>query len=409
MSGDLNVREALLRVADLYDQALASLDDLSRRLSAAEKRAEEAEDDLRQIRDFLDLATVGEILPQLKIDAENFAEEIAGTNSLAFQLAAAKEEVERLKHGNLSWMIERNIGDTPSPLWWQGDGFSSDPNDGIRFAREADAVAVIARRGMLNVKATEHEWFAATPSLERKTFDALVSKMSPEAQRRANDRAEKMLAVIKDQCFLCVQGVHLSHSPLVGYICVGSVFNANAEFVKFCQCPQREPAAAPSPEGKPDEFRHGALCNDGLGPCDQRSGCGYDSEFPEAVPEGREGAGMSEQDAKPLSAEEIEQVRRNLPFTKVGVLSHYTPNVIERLLATIDHQAAQLEAARRALEDASKMCAFCRGSNLYEPHCYKCDDSGEDHVDCPPPRPCPNKRCIETRAALAVLDKGAKS
>jgi hypothetical protein len=26
-------------------------------------------------------------------------------------------------------------------------------------------------------------------------------------------------------------------------------------------------------------FMHGALCADGLGPCDQRSGCGYEAEF----------------------------------------------------------------------------------------------------------------------------------
>lgn len=35
-----------------------------------------------------------------------------------------------------------------------------------------------------------------------------------------------------------------------------------------------------------------------------------------------------------------------------------------------------------------KACAICHGTRKYHPHCYKCDDSGWDHDDCPEQEAC---------------------
>lgn len=50
-------------------------------------------------------------------------------------------------------------------------------------------------------------------------------------------------------------------------------------------------------------------------------------------------------------------------------------------------ECAEAQAATVVLVSAA--CQTCHGTNRYTPHCYKCDDSGEDHDDCPGEEPCP--------------------
>jgi hypothetical protein len=89
--------------------------------------------------------------------------------------------------------------------------------------------------------------------------------------------------------------------------------------------------------------------------------------------------------------------------------SSWKEAMVEAISSTLPRIAEQREAVdtfivadryRKALEAASKMCDSCHGSGVYEPHCYKCDDSGEDHIDCPPSRPCLNAPCVIAREAL---------
>ncbi len=54
-------------------------------------------------------------------------------------------------------MIERVA--SPGCEWWTGDGWSRDPNAGIRFARELDAQRVIAALKIGDYAfATSHMW-----------------------------------------------------------------------------------------------------------------------------------------------------------------------------------------------------------------------------------------------------------
>lgn len=70
-----------------------------------------------------------------------------------------------------------------------------------------------------------------------------------------------------------------------------------------------------------------------------------------------------------------------------------------------DEAKAQIAALREALE--AQQCALCRNTGRWTPHCFKCDDSGEDHVDCPSAEDCTNKACALRRAALADTDEVA--
>jgi cytochrome c553 len=76
----------------------------------------------------------------------------------------------------------------------------------------------------------------------------------------------------------------------------------------------------------------------------------------------------------------------------------------------IQEIAARIEAGKaadarvrdltEALTTAVKTCGLCHGTGEWQPHCYKCDDSGEDHIDCPPSQPC--TRCQPLKAALEL-------
>jgi hypothetical protein len=52
-----------------------------------------------------------------------------------------------------AWMIEDAGG-----AWWTGDGWSRDPNAGIRFARKVDAERVVAALAIGSATATGHMW-----------------------------------------------------------------------------------------------------------------------------------------------------------------------------------------------------------------------------------------------------------
>lgn len=83
--------------ASAYNLA-ETVHDLFERLAATERREEEAEDDLRRIRDFLDLATTSEILPQLKSNADSFVDEIYRLNA---QLATARKALHMIAIGGV--------------------------------------------------------------------------------------------------------------------------------------------------------------------------------------------------------------------------------------------------------------------------------------------------------------------
>jgi hypothetical protein len=46
-------------------------------------------------------------------------------------------------------------------------------------------------------------------------------------------------------------------------------------------------------------------------------------------------------------------------------------------------------------------CTRCHGRGTYSPHCFRCDDSGDDH-ECPDERPCKCEPVADKRATLAA-------
>lgn len=83
-------------------------------------------------------------------------------------------------------------------------------------------------------------------------------------------------------------------------------------------------------------------------------------------------------------------------------------DVIYSLKNQLDETTTQRDAALRvvaAAKAATKLCS-CGGTGMRPVHCSKCDDSGEDHDDCPDDEPCDRQPCIDLRAALAVLQVG---
>lgn len=66
---------------------------------------------------------------------------------------------------------------------------------------------------------------------------------------------------------------------------------------------------------------------------------------------------------------------------------------------------SKLATALDCLERAVRDCGTCCGRGSYSLHCLKCDLGGEDHDDCPAPRPC--ERCRFARDALAAIDAPA--
>lgn len=73
--------------------------------------------------------------------------------------------------------------------------------------------------------------------------------------------------------------------------------------------------------------------------------------------------------------------------------------------AELDAAVAQVAVLVEALTAALKRCK-CHGTGRYYPHCYKCDDSGEDHNDCPEERDC--ETCAPARDALASTPERAR-
>jgi hypothetical protein len=62
---------------------------------------------------------------------------------------------------NIAWLLESKFK-APQPSWWngrpEGDGnqFTTNANEAVRFSRREDAERVAARMHM--VRATEHKW-----------------------------------------------------------------------------------------------------------------------------------------------------------------------------------------------------------------------------------------------------------
>lgn len=54
------------------------------------------------------------------------------------------------------WLVELRKLD--GPLWWKGDGWTTDPNVAVRFARADDAQRIIDTFRFRNAIPTEHQW-----------------------------------------------------------------------------------------------------------------------------------------------------------------------------------------------------------------------------------------------------------
>ena len=60
---------------------------------------------------------------------------------------------------------------------------------------------------------------------------------------------------------------------------------------------------------------------------------------------------------------------------------------------------AWVEGFVQVLENAARLCS-CGGTGMRQVHCDKCDDSGDDHHDCPDDEPCDRSECVALRAAI---------
>lgn len=90
---------------------------------------------------------------------------------------ATIEDVRALKRvpmtREIGWIVELR---GPSPQWWylrddgeDGEGWTADSLEALRFARKQDAVAYIDSIGWTEAFATEHEWVDAMSSREEAT------------------------------------------------------------------------------------------------------------------------------------------------------------------------------------------------------------------------------------------------
>jgi hypothetical protein len=78
---------------------------------------------------------------------------------------------------------------------------------------------------------------------------------------------------------------------------------------------------------------------------------------------------------------------------------------IAEIIASEEQRRSLIEQENKQLRQLIEMapkCSVCNGTGTWWPHCSRCDDSGDDHDDCPKREPC--DRCRVWREGLAILN-----
>ena len=102
-----------------------------------------------------------------------------------------------------------------------------------------------------------------------------------------------------------------------------------------------------------------------------------------------------------LLADEIDRLRAMVAeLQRTGTFSRLSAEN-DALGDERDALKAQLEEMRASIV---KCCGLCNGTGRWTPHCSRCDDSTEDHNDCPAERPC--EHTITVRKALSPCEGG---
>ena len=130
-----HMKETLLKDREHTQAVLASLTVLS--LDAGKRaRAALAALDAQQ--------GVNPELPKERIEAAAY--------SLGMRYAIRVQPVAE----SVAWLLESKFQGQPKPSWWNGNQFTTNANEAVRFFRREDAELVAARMHM--VRATEHKW-----------------------------------------------------------------------------------------------------------------------------------------------------------------------------------------------------------------------------------------------------------
>lgn len=236
--------EAIIR--ESYATLVAEVERLRRLAQLQEDRTSNAEAAQRSLRTQLAAA---------KAENERLAREVddlkADNRGLLSRAVAANEEAERLRRHlvltRAEWTksraqrdqrieeLRRQLDDREAEVVRLTNDLTASQRDRAKAWTSASRVCENCGHSPVDGAARRHKW------------SEIAARMTPKQLARADSHAADMLSKLDTYCFLCINGEHVSHSPLTGYACVGSVFNAEQNFARFCGCDWRPVAPTPEP------------------------------------------------------------------------------------------------------------------------------------------------------------------